>query len=110
MWTECLDRSRVQLEDEDEDEDNNLLQPVVMTSDERAHVKGGRDYEVACGDLAAMRISVCRAFKEKYPDDTTSAGYYKDCYYESEADHANHILASFTTASILIAAVGSFAF
>ena len=60
---------------------------LTMTSEERELVKGGRKYELACGDLAAMRVSTCEAFKEKNPGDTSSNGYKTDCFYEiSEAD------------------------
>ena len=83
---------------------------VSMTADERKLVKGGHKYEEACGDIAAMKLTQCNAFKERNPDDTSSIAYKNECYYESEADQATHVLAAVTSTALLIAALGSVMF
>ena len=50
-----------------------------MTNTESQLVKGGDKYDQACGDLAAYRISICKAFKEQNPDDTSSKSYKTSC-------------------------------
>ena len=83
---------------------------LSMTPDERKLVKGGKKYEEACGDIAAMRLTQCNAFKEKNPDDKSSVGYKNYCYYESEADQATHVLAAMGSTAFLFAFIGSVAF
>ena len=69
--------------------------------------RGGDKYELACGDLGAMRVAVCSAFKEANPGDTSSLGYENDCYYEVEADGATTV----TSLSLsVLAAISALAF
>ena len=54
-FTRCKERS---------DDEASLKGTEPMTDEEQKYVKGGEQYDMACGDLAAFRISVCKAFKE----------------------------------------------
>ena len=77
--------------------------------EERAVARGGKDYEEACGYLATMRKSICNAFKENNPGDTSSLRYKNDCYYELDAEEdaarQAYALIGASTCAALVAAI-----
>ena len=81
------------------------------SSEEREVAKGGKKYEEACGYAATMRRTVCIAYKENNPGDTSSLRYKNNCYYEldNEADLATHGFAAVSTLATL-AAISALAF